>query len=362
MAEDGHSGGRIYRLLPTIITGIVGIIVAFISYLAGTAVPQMQLQATQTVEARLTAQAPPVATVEATPTAESTATPVPVPSPPRVALVGISYVVEDGGPYRVDLRTASTSGIPVEAGQALRLSDLWFLSPEDAPDYGVQAEIYANERLLGSTSPKPLIAGLTKLDSVQIESYYDGQYPTSWDVQPDWKDLQVFLITYRNGQVVDRNLTTIHLAAGGTAWFIEPPNVRFASIVYSVNDGSQIVLDMRDASEAGLGAGPGDKLTLQEIWYDSNATRPDHTVQAEMYIFAPPGGFNSETDQATPPIAVLRDIHKLNSEPLNWTVPDKKPGEEQFMDLTLYRDDGAVMDNLVLPLGLPGQHGLVPVK
>jgi hypothetical protein len=109
------------------------------------------------------------------------------------------------------LRTASTSGIPVQAGQALRLVDLWFSSLEDAPDCGVQAEIYANDRLLGSTPPKPLIAGLTKLDSVQIEDYPDSKYPTSWGVQPIWKDLQVFLITYRNGQVVDRDLTLVHL-------------------------------------------------------------------------------------------------------------------------------------------------------
>jgi hypothetical protein len=81
-----------------------------------------------------------------------------------------------------------------------------------------------------------------------------------------------------------------------------------------------------------------------------------------MYIFTPPGGFNEETFQSTTPIAVLDQIHILNSEPLSWTIPDKKPGDEQYIDLTLFRDDEAVMDDLTLPLGLPGQHGLVPVK
>jgi hypothetical protein len=266
----------IVTLLPAILTGVAGIIAAFLagyfSYRAGVDAVQIPLQATQTAEAKLALQATPAATVEATPSVESTVTPMPVPTPPRVSLASISYIIEDGGPYRIDLRTASTSGIPVQAGQALQLVDLWFSSLENAPDYGVQAEIYENDRLLGATSPKPLVAGLTKLDSVQIKDYsYPNSdiYPDSWSVQPSWKDLQVFLVTYLNGQVVDRGLTIVHLTEDGTAWFIEPPNVRFVSIVYTVNDGPQIALDMRDAWEVGFGAGPGDKLTLQEICVES---------------------------------------------------------------------------------------------
>jgi hypothetical protein len=286
------------------------------------------------------------------------ATFAPISSSPRVSLASISYAVNDFDPHRVNLRTASTSGIPVKGGQALRLFDLWFSATENVPIYGVQAEIYVNGYLLGATPPKPLTAGLTKLDSMQIKSYNDSNYSTSWNVQSDWKDLQVFLVTYRDGKVVDRNLTIVHLAEDGAAWFVEPPNVGFTSIVYTVNDGPEIILDMRDAWETGFGVTSGDKLTLQEIWYNSNATCRDCAVQAEMYLYTPPEGFNKETDQATPPNAVLRGIHKLDSAPLSWTIP----ADKQFMDLTLFRGDGPVMDNLVLPLSLPGKLGSAPLK
>ena len=273
-------------------------------------------------------------------------TPKEVSSPPPVSLISISYELGENNPRRVDLQTASTSGIPVTSGQALRLLNLWFSSTEDASPYKVQAEIYANGHLIGSTSPVPLIAGLTKLDNVKIENYNHGSYPTSWNVQPEWKDLQVFLVTYLKGEVANRSLTIIHLAADGTAWFIDPPNLSYVSVVYTVNDSPELVLDLRDSETAGLKAGPGDTLTLQEIWYNANASCQDCSVQVEATLLAPQEIFDTYTYQATPSNVVQQGIHKLNFAPLSWTIPSNK----RFIDLTLYRNDRTILDDLILPL------------
>lgn len=269
-----------------------------------------------------------------------------VSSSPPVSLISIRYEIGEYNPRQVDLRTASTSGISVSAGQALRLFDLWFSSTEDAALYKVQAEIYANGKLIGSTTPVPLMAGQTKLDNIKIENYNNGSYLTSWSVQPDWKDLQVFLVTYLDGKVVNRSLTIIHLAADGTAWYIGPPNLSYVSIVYSVNDGPEFVLDFRDTETIGLNAGPGDILTLKEIWYDSNASCQDCSVLVEATLLAPGELFDKNTYQTTPPNIVQRGIHKLNFAPLSWTIPSNK----RFIDLTLYRNDRTILDDLTLSL------------
>jgi hypothetical protein len=252
----------------------------------------------------------------------------------------------------IDLRTASSSGIPATPGQALRLLDIWFSVPENAPAYGVQAEIYANNQLIGSTSLKPLVAGTAQLGDVLIERYNHGTVRQAWSVQPDWKDLLVFLITYRDGKVADRNLTMIHLDASGTAWLLDPPNLNFASIIYAVSDGPALILDLRDAEKAGLSIRPGDKLTLMEIWYDSNADS-DLEVHAEAYMSSK--GFDSSTFQATQSNVIQKGIHKLDPTPLSWTIPDSK----QFLVVTLVRSDNAVTDRLILPLKPEGNPGLI---
>ena len=267
-------------------------------------------------------------------------------SPPPVALISLSYEVGDYDPRRVDLRTVSTSGIPVTAGKALRLFDLWFSTSDTAAQYMVQAEIYANGQIIGSTTALPLIAGQTKLGDVKIKSFADGDYPTSWNVQQDWKDLQVYLITYLNGKAADRSMRLIHLAENGTAWFIDPPYISLYSIVYSVNDGPGILLDFRDAETVGLKAGPGDTLTIEEIWYDSINSCQGCTVQGETTLLAAGEVFNQETDKSTDPTVVQKGIHKLIFTPLRWTIPPDK----QSINLTLYRNDKTVMDGQTVPL------------
>jgi hypothetical protein len=270
-----------------------------------------------------------------------------VSSPPLVSLISISFEAGDVAPRRVDLRTVSTSGIPVKTGQALRLFDLWFSAPKSASQYIVQAEIYTiNGTLLGSTSPVPLVAGQTKLGVVTIKAFNDGTLPTAWKVQQDWKDLQVYLITYLNGKVAGRSMTTIHLAEDGKAWFIDPPYISLFSIVYSVNDGPEIMLDLRDAETVGIKAGPGDTLTLEEIWYDSINSCQECTVQGEATFLALGEEFDPGTYKVTDPTVVRQGFHKLDFTPMIWKIPSNK----QSMGLALYRDDETRLDGQILPL------------
>jgi hypothetical protein len=289
------------------------------------------------------------ATLTARPPTTPTSTPTPAntpESPPSVALVSLRYIVDNYDPRMVDLRTASSSGIPGTAGRALRLFDLFVSVPADAPEYVIQAEIYVNSQIVGATSSTPLQAGTTNLGDVNILSYNDGTVPNAWRIQPDWKDLLVFLVTYREGRVVDRYLTTIRLSADGDAWLIDPPNMNFASIVYAVNDGPELALDLRNAERVGLGVRPHDKLTLREIWYHSNASSDRTFIYAEASLLAEGKIFDRDSYQATPQNVIRRGINKFDFSPLSWTIPD----DRRFLDLTLYRSDGAVMDMLILPL------------
>jgi hypothetical protein len=245
----------------------------------------------------------------------------------------------------VDLRTVASNGIPATAGRALRLFDLFVSVPADAPEYQVQAEIYANNQIIGSTPPMSLLAGTRELGDVKIEKYNDGKVPDAWTIQSEWKDLRIFLVTYREGIGVDRNLTTIRLNPDGTAWLIDPPNMNLASIVYTINDGPEIILDLRNAESAGLGVKTNDRLTLIEIWYHSNASSDQVTAFAEASLLREGEYFDSETDQATQKTIIQKGIHKLDS-PLSWIIPE----DRRSLDLTLYRSDNTAMDGLTLPL------------
>ena len=269
------------------------------------------------------------------------------PSVPSPTLLSLNYVTDEWNPAMVDLRTASDRGVPVSDDQALRLFNLWTSVDGDGPSgYSFQAEIYANDRLIGVTPSEPLRAGIHRWNEVRVVDYQDEDFPTSWNVQTAWHDLLVVLVTYRDGEPVDRNRTKIHLDSQGTAWLYDPPNVSFVSVVFSVNDSPPKVLDFRKAWDVGLGASPGDKLTILEIWYRSNATS-DQKVHVEATLLAKGQTFDRPTYLPTQHSPIERGIHKLNTNPLTWSrIPENKAS----IDLVMYRDDGAAMDSLNMPL------------
>jgi len=274
------------------------------------------------------------------------------------SLLSFTYMAGNWNPQMVDLRTASSSGIPVSSGTSLQFFDLWIAVPENAPEYTVKAEIYAGEELVGTTSPIPLIGetahpGTAQISDVIVEKYNHDTVPEAWRVQPDWTDLDIVLITERGGKAVASTGTTVRLAPSGQALSFHPPLLSFASIVYSINNGPPLVLDLRNAQETGLEATPGDTLTILEIWYSASADS-DQTVAVEAFILSDPAP-HASTDRNVIQMGIhpLADVSRLT-----WTVSTDK---DNLVLWLLRRGTGrsTVVDELEIPLG--GQRsGLVP--
>jgi len=281
---------------------------------------------------------------------------------PLTSLIGLRYVVSTSGwsPRMVDLRTASTSGIPVEPGQPLELLDLWAWVPPGAVGDRVQVEVYAHGDKIGRTPGKDLKAGAMQLGDVEISSFQHGEYAGAWEVQENWTDLAIILVSYARGEPVGLNRTTIRLDPKGNAWLLDPPNLSFASIVYSINQGHPLVLDLRDVEKVGLPAQPGDTLTIEEIRYRSNASSDDRQVNVEGFLNS--AGNDWDKHIYTTPATIQAGIHRLPGvSSLSWVIPD----HEDSLILSLWRigeGPNVVMDGLSLPFGAQDSPGLVPAS
>lgn len=271
-------------------------------------------------------------------------------TPPAVSLFNLSYQVDNWDPRLVDLRKAATSGIPVRSGSLLQFHDLWLSVARDAPECRVWAEIYDDPQLTNLVGvvkePVPLRAGRVALGDVEILKFSDGSATESWRVQPDWTDLGIALVAACGEKVFVPEVTTIHLDANGTAWLLDPPYASFVSIVYAVNGGPAHTLDLRETTESGLSAGPGDEITLPEIWYRVYAEGDDvSTIRAEAHLSS--DGFDQETYIVTARDVIQQGTHKLtDSTALRWVVPDGR----KTLFLFLVSDDGSIMDGLDIPL------------
>lgn len=275
------------------------------------------------------------------------------------SLISLSYMVDGWDPRMVDLRTASSNGIPVRANQALQLLDLWVWVPQQAPEYIVQAEVYANDEFIGATASRPLLAGAVQLGDVTAKSFYHGVHSAAWQVQEDWTDMVIVLVTYRGDKVMGTTRTTIHLDPNGTAWLLDPPNLGYASIVYSINDGPPIVLDLREAGQVGIEIEPGDTLTLLEIWYGSNAYGEEGELVYALGFLSPDGENQVlDTGRSTSKHLIEPRIHNFPSSSLSWSqIPD----DARFLIVQLFRgiEDSMFMDELKLPFNPQGNPGLV---
>ena len=172
------------------------------------------------------------------------------------------------------------------------------------------------------------------------------EVPNAWLVPSHWTDLYIVLITFCDNSVVDRNTTTIHLDSNGTAWLRDAPDASFASIVYAVNGGPALVLDLREAAKAGLDVGPGDEIAFLEIWYHADAEGGDASrIQAEAFLTS--DGFDAKTYKATSASIIQKGVHQLaGSEVLTWIIPE----DRDSMVLSLFRGDGVMLDRLNIPL------------
>jgi hypothetical protein len=283
--------------------------------------------------------------------------------PSSISLVGLRYRT-DWDSRLVDLRTVSDSGIPVESGQRLRFFDIWVSVPKNVSDdyERIQARIYiaGTEQVIGFTDMSFLDAEVVQLGDVTITSFNHGQYPDSWRIQEDWTDLQFVFVVYGDNANATLGHANIHLDPEGTAWLFDPPNLNFASVVYTVNDGPAYVLDLRNIDETGIAAAPGDTLALLEIWYRSNVKgQSNDRVTVEAYLGR--SGFDSDTFEVAGSDLIEKGVHKLtNISSFRWTIPDNR----EFLGLNLIREgeaaERAMMDVLIVPLDSHVNSGLIP--
>ncbi len=265
--------------------------------------------------------------------------------PPAVSLVGLRYFYDGYDQRLVDLRTADTSGIPVAPEKTLRFLDVRAQAQGSAADYGVQAEIYANDEsgaAIGITDFVPIRSGAFSLGDVEGKpDFSDADAPKAWRVLPSWKRLIVALVTYRNGQAIERNTTTIKLDPAGQAWLADPPEAHLTSLVYSLNDGPRRVLDLR-AIDKGLDVIRNDTLTLHEIWYSAGAESGTYTLAVEAHLGQ---GFDSATYQRSGASPLREGMNVLNTATsLRWTIP----ADVSSLVVRLVRSDHTILDTLVL--------------
>jgi hypothetical protein len=134
-----------------------------------------------------------------------TATPCPPCKLPDVALVGMSYMVDDWDPRRIDLTRAGESGIPVSAGDLLEFVDIAVSVREDSPDYVAHIEVYQDSQLkdlVGRSESFPLTKGIKTLEAIEATQFNRRVSDhLIWEVPPDWigNALHVALAIYRRG-------------------------------------------------------------------------------------------------------------------------------------------------------------------
>jgi hypothetical protein len=289
---------------------------------------------------------------------------------PPVSLISLGYMVDGYDLHLVDLRRAETSGIPAGSGRTLQFQNIWIWVAEDAPEYGVQVEIYEDPQLtsvVGVTELVPLHAGYIQLSDVKVTAFKSDPDERAWRVPSHWTDLYVCLVTYLEGEQVNLAVTTIHLDANGTAWLLDPPSAKFASIVYSVNDGAPQVLDLRHALEIGLDAAPGDMLSLLGIWYHADASSDDTGKTMHLEAYLSEKGYDADTYCVSAPMLVEKGIQELllknvtcehdkSTNAFRWVIPSNR----KALVVSLVRSDRALLDRLILGFGgSAGSAGLV---
>jgi hypothetical protein len=280
-------------------------------------------------------------------------------SPPAVTLLGMRYMVGNWDPRQLDLSAATTSGIPVYSNNSLQFMGLEIGVAQNAPEFTVKAEVYNDDTLVGYSDPVPLLQG-QKIDSLHIVgSFQYPGIPAAWEVQPAWRTLRLSLVVEKNGRSLTTTDTTILLNPSGEAWYIEPPTAQMTTIVYSVNYGTPLVLDLRTlATGNGINVAPGDTLTIHNVWYRAVEWTQKHaTLELEAHLNT--GNYDWATALFSTPVTFQTGIHPLlSSGPLEWVVPD---GREQ-LTIWLARNDRTVLDKLDIPLVSQATAGLIPIE
>jgi hypothetical protein len=266
----------------------------------------------------------------------------------QAGLISVSFTVDGWNPHLVDLRTAEGVGIPVSPGNALKFFDLYVYEPNGSASTKLQMEFYApGEEFIGSSERLPLVSGTNRFEKVEVQSYQDSNIVNAWKVQPEWNVISVVLIHY-DAKDVKTNASTVNIRLNPEShtWLTTSPDVSFASIAYTMNDGTETWLDFHQVLSSGLNLRPDDKLKITQIWYRADDPADGILLGVEAYLTNKQ--FNRDTYINNPNNPLDKGLHLLSnfSNPFEWVVKE----EDNMLIMTLARSDGFVVDRLEIPV------------
>ena len=282
-----------------------------------------------------------------------------------VSLVSMKYTSGGWNPHMIDLRTASSSGIPAGATLPLKFSEIIVFAPPDLAGFQIWAEFLANgNEKIGETPVSILQPGLTSLEDVKIADAYlyldsnTGKYSNdSWDVLKSWDNIAVDLKYKGASGQSGSTIWTIRLnQMGGTAWWNPPPDVNIVSVVYSVSGGIQQVLDLRREPDPVINAKAGDWITIHKVWYKANLTTSNQTMFVGGSIN---NGQQELNNKSSDMMAIREGIHPFeNFTSMTWVLSS----DIKWLNLIVIRSDDIVLDGYIIEISDTEKSGLVSAQ
>jgi hypothetical protein len=273
---------------------------------------------------------------------------------PNASLTSISYSYAGWKPRMIDLRTASTLGIAAREKDLLQFFDVWVSSNANVNNLGyqVKAKLYAGEELIGETEPQVMQPGVFQLGGIKLIQYADGNHPNSLVVQKGWDALSLKVVCLENTKEVSETVSTIRFSTTDRSYLVAPPQAYVLSIAFSINDEDPRLLDLTEAPTKGIGVSAGTTFEIRSIKVRTNMVAPEKWMRAEAYISE--GTWESEIISKS--ISFSESVINIPfDEPMRWQITDK----DKFLVLTLYREDGAVLDTYDIPLKATSETSLI---
>lgn len=277
------------------------------------------------------------------------------PQSPTPHLVKLGYMYGDWDPKYVDLAKADSEGIPIGNGFSFIFHYLYIKVPEPLPDGFLDIEIYGDDELIGQLNHISLKKGDVELfnPEIEIKNYQHPITANTWMIQPDWKNLEMRLTTSKGTRKISSETTTIRINPSGNAWYLSPSYASIASVVYTINDGSEQILDFRALPENGISISEGDKLSLTEVWYKTNTLGYDETQEITVDAYLSSGQYEEDTYKTSGSTKTQSGVHLLpGCDKLTWdrVDPDKT---RLIVTLTRYDENiprSFILDRLIIPI------------
>ena len=115
-------------------------------------------------------------------------------APPYANIVAIVYQVNDGDKTVLDLRFAITDGIHIQAGDRLRIWEIWYKTIEDVSSKTIFAESYITS---GGYNSKTHVQTDEQVFRAGVHELLEGK-PFEWTIEPD--KIYVIITLARNDE------------------------------------------------------------------------------------------------------------------------------------------------------------------